>query len=258
MTRVELGSIVSRQKDSRAVLAGLQAALGTPVVVADSDGRVLLGNGDGVGLARHPVRHEGRQLGWVEGTASASAIAALLEHLIAREVERKALGAEVLHLYREINLIYSFSEKLAALLELDRLAQLTLRQARHLIVATDGVIMLMDEPSGVLSTLALFGDRFARIGSFQRGVGIVGTVAATGIAEVVDDIDTDPRRVVDGTGLRSLILRAAQGWRASHWRDCSRQYGAPWLYGGGAQAAQHACAANGDGHRKRAAVRAHD
>ncbi len=205
MTRVELGSIVSRQKDSRAVLAGLQAALGTPVVVADSDGRVLLGNGDGVGLARHPVRHEGRQLGWVEGTASASAIAALLEHLIAREVERKALGAEVLHLYREINLIYSFSEKLAALLELDRLAQLTLRQARHLIVATDGVIMLMDEPSGVLSTLALFGDRFARIGSFQRGVGIVGTVAATGIAEVVDDIDTDPRRVVDGTGLRSLI-----------------------------------------------------
>src|SRR6266511_2133179 len=50
MTRVELGSIVSRQKDSRAVLAGLQAALGTPVVVADSDGRVLLGNGDGVGL----------------------------------------------------------------------------------------------------------------------------------------------------------------------------------------------------------------
>ena len=62
-----------------------------------------------------------------------------------REAERKALGAEVLHLYREINLIYSFSEKLAALLDVERVAQLTLQEARHLIVATDGVVMLLDE-----------------------------------------------------------------------------------------------------------------
>ena len=55
-----------------------------------------------------------------------------------KEIERKALGAEVLHLYREINLIYSFSEKLAALLDVERVASLTLQEARHLIVATDG------------------------------------------------------------------------------------------------------------------------
>ena len=69
----------------------------------------------------------------------------MLDHLVARETEKKALGAEVLHLYREINLIYSFSEKLAALLELERVARLTLQEARHMIVATDGVIMLLDE-----------------------------------------------------------------------------------------------------------------
>ena len=56
----------------------------------------------------------------------------------------QALGAEVLHLYREINLIYSFSEKLAAELDLERVARLTLQQARQMIVATDGVVMLLD------------------------------------------------------------------------------------------------------------------
>ena len=46
----------------------------------------------------------------------------------AREAERKALGAEVLHLYREINLIYSFSEKLAALLDSSASRELTLQR----------------------------------------------------------------------------------------------------------------------------------
>ena len=75
----------------------------------------------------------------------AAAVAALLGHLTAQEGERKALGAEVLHLYREINLIYSFSEKLAALLDVEGVAELTLSEARHLIVATDGAVMLLDE-----------------------------------------------------------------------------------------------------------------
>ena len=85
-------------------------------------------------------------------------MATLLEHLAQREIERKALGAEVLHLYREINLIYSFSEKLAALLDLERVAALTLQEARHLIVATDGVLMLLDEATGALTSVAGFGD----------------------------------------------------------------------------------------------------
>ena len=58
----------------------------------------------------------------------------------AREVERRALATEVLNLYREVNLIYSFSEKLAALLDVERVARLTLEEARHLITATDGAM----------------------------------------------------------------------------------------------------------------------
>ena len=62
--------------------------------------------------------------------SAARRVAALLDASAAREAERKALGSEVLHLYREINLIYSFSEKLAALLDVERVASLTLAARR--------------------------------------------------------------------------------------------------------------------------------
>ncbi len=104
------------------------------------------------------MRHGEASLGFVRGPERTRAVATLLEHLAQRETERKALGAEVLHLYREINLIYSFSEKLAALLDLERVAALTLQEARHLIVATDGVVMLLDEATGALTSVAGFGD----------------------------------------------------------------------------------------------------
>lgn len=205
MPRVSLGSILPRQKSASALVSSVQAAIGTPVSVTDAEGRLLYGAATAAAAGRFPVTHQSRGIGWVEGDVAARAIADLLEHLVDREVERKALGAEVLHLYREINLIYSFSEKLAALLDLEGVANLTLQEARHLIVATDGVVMLIDELSGALSRVASFGEVFAEMGGFRRGKGIVGSVAASGIGEVIDDVDRDPRRVVDSSGLRSLI-----------------------------------------------------
>ena len=129
----------------------------------------------------------------------------MLGHLAGREVERKALGSEVLNLYREINLIYSFSEKLAALLDVERVAQLTLQEARRLIVATDGVIMLLDDESGALTTVAGFGDEMPVLGGFHRGRGIVGAIADSGVAEIVNDVDADPRRVTEHTTIKALI-----------------------------------------------------
>ncbi len=206
MSRVGLKQIIGRSADARALVAAVTDALGSPVSVQDTDGRLLYGDAPiDAEAARFPVTHQETSLGWVSGPERASAIAVLLDHLVAREVERKALGAEVLHLYREINLIYSFSEKLAALLEVERVAELTLQQARQMIVATDGVIMLLDEETGVLTTVAGFGDELPSLQGFRRGFGIVGTVAATGVAEVVNDVDADARRVTEHTGLKALI-----------------------------------------------------
>jgi phosphoserine phosphatase RsbU/P len=205
VSRLELKHVLGGGGDARTLLAALADALRVPCAVEDHRGRWLHGDPPTQPSERFPVSWEGRDLGWVSGPAGAGLLATFLEHLASREGERKALGTEVLQLYREVNLIYSFSEKLAALLDVERVAQLTLHEARHLIVATDGVILLLDDDSGALSTVAGFGDELTGLTGFRAGHGVIGTVAATGIAEVVHDVHADPRRIVHDPGVRSLI-----------------------------------------------------
>src|SRR5215203_6842638 len=201
-----LRQFIGRQRDARALVSAMAAALGAPVTIEDTDGRVLHGDGaPDVAATRFPVTHGDSSLGWVYGTEQAHAVAALLDHLVARDMERKALGAEVLHLYREINLIYSFSEKLAALLDLELVAKLTLQEARQMIVATDGLLMLLDDDTGALTPIAGFGDDLTKLPGFYRGRGIVGAVAASGVGEIVNDVDSDARRVVEHTAIKALV-----------------------------------------------------
>jgi len=207
MSRVGLKQVLGRSAEARAIVDAWSATAGA-VAVEDADGRVLHGAVAGVGTDRHPVTHAGAVLGWVTGSGAAGAVAAVLEHLVAKDVERKALGAEVLHLYREINLIYNFSEKLAALLDVERVAALTLQQARHLIVATDGVVMLLDDDTGALRTVSGFGDEMPLLEGFRTGHGIIGAIVATGVAEIVNDVDQDTRRAVEHTTIKAFISAA--------------------------------------------------
>ncbi len=205
MSRVGLKQLIGRSAEARALVDALSAALGAGIAIEDAEGRLLHGERSADHTERHAVSHGDAALGWVSGVGGAQAMATLLDHLVTKEVERKALGAEVLHLYREINLIYNFSEKLAALLEVERVASLTLQQARQMIVATDGVIMLLDEDSGVLTAVAGFGDEMPVLQGFRRGHGIIGTIAQTGVGEIVNNVDLDPRRVTEQTTVKALI-----------------------------------------------------
>jgi putative methionine-R-sulfoxide reductase with GAF domain len=204
-TSAALTRLLRPSGDEHLLLAALIASLGEPVTIEDQAGRVLHGGGVSDGAPRHPIIVNGSQVGWVAGPSAVGNIASLIGHLLQRESERKALGTEVLHLYREVNLIYSFSEKLAALLDLEKVASLTLQEARHLITASDGTVMLLDEASGLLTTRAGFGEALPHLTGFRLGEGIVGSIAASGIAEIVNDVDADARRIKDGTGVRSLV-----------------------------------------------------
>lgn len=203
MARISLKQILGAQNGLRPVMESLALAMAQPVTVEDATGGALFGS-SGVG-DRFPVSHDGRELGSVIGSNGAEAVAGLLRFLADKESERKALGSEVLHLYREVNLIYSFSEKLAALLDLQKVAALTLQEARHLIVATDGAILLLDEASAALNSIAAFGDELPGLSGFARGKGIAGTVAATGVGEIVNDVMGDPRRINAVIDVRSLV-----------------------------------------------------
>ncbi len=150
--------------------------------------------------------HDDTCLGWVTGPEQAEIVATVLTQLVAREAERKALGSEVLNLYRELNLIYGFSEKLAALLDVERVAALTLQEARHLIVATDGIVMLLDDEGGALRVVAGFGDEMPALDGFHRGRGIVGSIAASGVGRDRQRRRRRCRRVTEQTTIKALLV----------------------------------------------------
>jgi sigma-B regulation protein RsbU (phosphoserine phosphatase) len=205
MPSVDLRTLIRKRKDVAAVVSALAGAFDGSIAIEDADGELLFGDREGVPVARSVVMLDGERLGWVIGGAHAAAVATLLGHLAAREAERKTLANEVLHLYREVNLIYSFSEKLASTLDLDKVAGLTLDEARHLIAATDGAVMLFDESANRLHPVADFGDVYSTASGHAWEDGIFASILATGQGEIVNDVHADPRHVHGQCAIASLV-----------------------------------------------------
>lgn len=193
--RRELGSVLS------AFLGGVEPA----VRIEGPGGELVFGDGAGAGPSRHPVLLDGEPLGWVAGGGNAAALAALLGHLAAREAERRTLANEVLHLYREVNLIYRFSEQLASTLDLDRVATVTLEQARQLIAATDGAVLLLDEGSGRFECAASFGGAYVTDGRAACCQGLFDTVASTGQGDILNDVAPVPGDEAASPSIASVI-----------------------------------------------------
>ena len=197
MAQLSLKTLLSAKSGAGTPLASVLAALDGPLGIEDAAGNLLMGTPE-TGASRVPVIHGDAVLGCVTGPrASAQALAALLGHLAAREAERRALAGEVLHLYREIHLIDQLSEELTALLDVAAVSRSALAQARRLIAASSGGILVRDKADDPLRYAATFGDSAALPAA---GSEITSSVLEKGVAEI-------------GAGLRSLLfapLRAKQ------------------------------------------------
>jgi serine phosphatase RsbU (regulator of sigma subunit) len=210
MAAPTLKSLVNPKAAAYPALTALIEAMGGDVSIQDASGQPLLG-GSLRSSSRVPVTFEDSTLGWVTGPPTASAaVATLLKHLAARESERHALAAEVLHLYREVHLIEQLSEQLTALLDLSAVGKSALDQAHRLIAASHGGILVMEEPGGPLHSVASFG---ADTSPLSASTPFAASIVERGVAEIVNDCASDPRALGLEHSLRSLIcapLRAKQ------------------------------------------------
>jgi hypothetical protein len=229
MPSVPLRALLSPRAGSFSAIKALWETLGANTCVVDPSGKPLLGDAtaqNSVELSRIPVIvpviFEDATLGFVSGPSEpASALASLLTHLAARESEGRALAAEVLHLYREVHLIEQLSEQLAALLNLSAVSQSALAQAQRLIPATHGGILVMETADGPLHSAASFvgssGDSTEEsvfeAGPLLPDSRFAASVLERGIAEIVNNCDSDPRALESERALKALIcapLRAGQ------------------------------------------------
>ncbi len=217
MAALTLKTLLSSKTGASSALKALTEALEGGAGFEDASGKLLQGELS-AGASRMPVTHADDTLGYVTGSpAAAGALASLLTHLAARETERRALAAEVLHLYREVHLIgdSSQSNSAAAVLDISAIGQSALEQAARLIRASNAGILVMAEPGDPLRSVASFGaDCFGEneppLPPTSR---FAASVMERGVAEIVNDLGSDPRALDSELYLRSLIcapLRAKQ------------------------------------------------
>jgi hypothetical protein len=212
MAAPTLKSLLNPRSGGMAVLTAIREHLAPGIWVVDVAGKSLLG--DAVEGERIPIQHEDAILGYVVGSVpQAPTVALLLTHLAARESEGRALASEVLHLYREVHLIEELSEQLAPLLNVEAVAHSALEQAKRLITATHGSILLKERADSPLSTAAMFGELIAEMTVLGPASGLVASILGRGTAEIVNECVEDQRVLNSGHLLRALIcapLRAGQ------------------------------------------------
>lgn len=216
MASVSLKAVAGPRALGFAALQTVCDALGGTFSITDTNGKTLLeGVSDVTGTPRTPVLLEGAPVGYVLGPAPGSAaIAGLLAHMVARESENRSLAGEVLHLYREVHLIEQLSEQLAALLNVQSVAQHALQQAQRLITATHAGLLVYESAEPFMRHAAAFSPE----GPSDRGpLGpesrFVASVLERGIAEIVNQCGEDQRILAEERHLHALIcapLRAGQ------------------------------------------------
>ncbi len=82
----------------------------------------------------------------------------LLMTLIRKDLQKKKIGNEVLGLYREINMIYDFSERLSETIEETSIAEMALTEASQIINASHGLFLIYEKEQDKVVQLAAFGE----------------------------------------------------------------------------------------------------
>lgn len=145
MPSVSLKRLIVKNKDTHQLFQQLLNLSSERIGVEDIRGELILGVPIQHPKNKYPIALNGDTLGWVYGGEQAGILAGLLAHYATKESERKTLGREVLTMYREINVIYNFSEKLAKTIDPKVIADLALEEATHLIKASGGVVIVTNQ-----------------------------------------------------------------------------------------------------------------
>lgn len=210
MAEPDLARLIVRHRHVAPMLSALLSGTNAGVRISDADGTVILEReSTGIGFEKFPIAVEGRTVGWVEGDRVGRAIASVLSYAVAREADKRSLAREALDRYRELNLVYDLAERLSGELAVAAVAAIAIAEAGNLPAGGSG-FLLMAGGSGGLDAVAGGESRDAEggvgpVASGRIGEGILGAVAASAVAEEVNDVDTDPRSTSAERTLASLI-----------------------------------------------------
>lgn len=108
------------------------------------------------------------------------------------------------HRIRKLNKEFTEFRKSKMFADLGDTTNMILQEARNVIKADNGSIMLLDE-NNVLSIVAAFGVEGTTKVKFHHGEGIAGDVLKTGKSELVNNVSLDPRFKSGEVNIVSLL-----------------------------------------------------
>lgn len=208
MARVSLKNIVGKNNELNSVILGIISQLNAPIWIEEHTGKLLLGEKNDMEESSFPIILEDEITGWVKGDEKGFIIAKLLTFLLLKEAEKKKLGAEVLNLYQEINLIFNFSEKLAQTIEPAAIAQLTLDEAIHSIPSNSGIVVLWDEETKQLQTPAQSGEPIFDETELSRHAHLLLKIGLSGQSEIKSDVSQLTEAGIIKADVQSLLYAA--------------------------------------------------
>jgi transcriptional regulator with GAF, ATPase, and Fis domain len=206
MKEANLGRVLSGA-EAVALVRGIMTATGSPSTVWDAHGGRLLDVADSPHdemQQKHVVVCASEVVGWVSGGEQAELVAALLSYLVTQESDKEELLDEILGLYREVNLLFDLSGKLAPSLEPETVAGTILREASRLIKATCGAVLVFKDGQ-IHRLLATMGDGVPPKCPQASGRNVVDAVLLGTRAEIINDLRQDPRYTGGWEPIRSLI-----------------------------------------------------
>jgi adenylate cyclase len=207
MAEPDLARLIVRHRHVAPMLSALLSGMNAGVRISDANGTVVLEReAAGIGFERFPIAVEGRTVGWVEGDRVARAVASVLSYAVAREADKRSLAREALDRYRELNLVYDLAERLSGELEPAAIAEIAMTEAGKLPAGGAGFLLLAAEGEGDGALRPVVDASLtSALGEAKLGGGILGVVAASAVAEEVNDVDTDPRSTDAERAFASLI-----------------------------------------------------
>jgi putative methionine-R-sulfoxide reductase with GAF domain len=96
-------------------------------------------------------------------------------------------------------------DALHACVNMDDTCELVLEEAKNLVSADNGSVMLLDEKEQALIIKAAFGKKAESVLPLKKGEGIAGTVLTSGRAELVNNVSMDQRYKAGTAHIKSMI-----------------------------------------------------
>ena len=185
-TRVRALKHVLKDMKTDALLEQLSKELDLEFSIFDINGTLLWGNENNYSSNTPLIDHDltyGR-IGANEDKVNI--IGNLLTTLVAKDLEKKNIGNEVLGLYREINMIYDFSEKLSEKIEVKSIAEMALTEASQIIDSTHGLFLLLNTEIDKVIILSAFGKDNDRTKNIQEQNHLLKDLIRKGTSAIVD------------------------------------------------------------------------